>query len=171
MFWKKPESFSILYFSIQYYFNGALIHDPLSALFMSTLTTVWMKHGQLARWRRWSVCDVGQAKKGSEPHSPTLSLLHLVTAHSSILMLLHLVTAHSSILMLLHLCHSSFYNPSIALTTSQALHLRHLASRPCPYNDIQYIHDDFVICNDCGPQDYMKDVNWPSNTKGWRPLP
>ena len=28
------------------------------------------------------------------------------------------------------------------------------------------IHDDFVICNDCGPQDYMKDVNWPSNSKG-----
>ena len=26
-------------------------------------------------------------------------------------------------------------------------------------------NDDFVIGNDCGPQDYMKDVNWPSNSK------
>ena len=29
---------------------------------------------------------------------------------------------------------------------------------------------NFVICNDCGPQGYMKDVNWPSKSKGWRPL-
>ena len=28
----------------------------------------------------------------------------------------------------------------------------------------------FVIYNDCGPQGYMKDVNWPSNWKCWRPL-
>ena len=41
------------------------------------------------------------------------------------------VTAHSPSLPLLHLRHSSFSNPSFASPTSQALHLRHLASRPC----------------------------------------
>ena len=41
------------------------------------------------------------------------------------------VTAHSPALPLLYLRHSSFSNPSFASPTSQALHLRHLASRPC----------------------------------------
>ena len=40
------------------------------------------------------------------------------------------VTAHSSTLPLLHLRHSSFSNPSFSSPKSQALHLRHLASRP-----------------------------------------
>ena len=40
------------------------------------------------------------------------------------------VTAHSPTLPLLHLRHSSISNPSFAYPTSQALHLRHLASRP-----------------------------------------
>ena len=40
------------------------------------------------------------------------------------------VTAHSPTLPLLHLRHSSFFNPSFAFLTSQALHLIHLASRP-----------------------------------------
>ena len=42
------------------------------------------------------------------------------------------ITAHSPTLLLLHLHHSSFSNPSFASPTSQALHLIHLASRPCP---------------------------------------
>ena len=41
------------------------------------------------------------------------------------------VTAHSPTLLLLYLRHSSFSNPSFGSPTSQALHLRHLASRPC----------------------------------------
>ena len=41
------------------------------------------------------------------------------------------VTAHSPILPLLHLRHSSLSNPSFASPTSQALHLIHMASRPC----------------------------------------
>ena len=41
------------------------------------------------------------------------------------------VTAHSPTLPLLHLRHSSVSNPSFASPTSQALHLIHLASRPC----------------------------------------
>ena len=41
------------------------------------------------------------------------------------------VTAHSSTFQLHHLRHSSFTNPSFTSPTSQALHLRHLANRPC----------------------------------------
>ena len=41
------------------------------------------------------------------------------------------VTAQSPTLPLVHLRHSSFSNPSVASPTSQALHLIHLASRPC----------------------------------------
>ena len=40
------------------------------------------------------------------------------------------VTAHYKALPLLHLRHSSFSSPSFASPMSQALHLRHLASRP-----------------------------------------
>ena len=40
------------------------------------------------------------------------------------------VTAHSPTLPLPHLRHTSLYNPFFASPTSQALHLRHLASRP-----------------------------------------
>ena len=41
------------------------------------------------------------------------------------------VTAHSPTLPLLYLRHSSFSNPSFTYPTSHALHLRHLARRPC----------------------------------------
>ena len=54
----------------------------------------------------------------SRAHSPTFPSLHL--RHSSF--------SNPS---LLHLCHSSFSNPSFASPASQALHLIHLASRPC----------------------------------------
>ena len=40
-------------------------------------------------------------------------------------------TAHYITLPPLHLRPSSFYNPSVASPTSQALHVLHLASRPC----------------------------------------
>ena len=49
------------------------------------------------------------------------------------------ITAHSPTLPLLHLYNSSFSNPSFAFPTSQALHLRHLASCPC----LNY-------CSECG---------------------
>ena len=41
------------------------------------------------------------------------------------------LTAPSPTFPLLHLSHSSCSNPSFASPTSQTLHLRHLASRPC----------------------------------------
>ena len=40
-------------------------------------------------------------------------------------------TAHSTTPPLLYLRHSSFSKPSLVSPTSQALHLRHLANRPC----------------------------------------
>ena len=43
------------------------------------------------------------------------------------------VTAYSPTLPLLHLRHSSFSNPSFSSPISQALHLIHLASRPCSF--------------------------------------
>ena len=49
------------------------------------------------------------------------------------------VTAHSPTLPLLHLCHSSFSNHSFASPTSQALHLIHLASRPCFSTEIERV--------------------------------
>ena len=81
----------------------------------------------------------------SRAHSPTFSSLHLyqnsfsnpsVTLPTSQLILqpfchFTYITAHSRTLPLLHLHHSSFSNPSFASPTSQALHLIHLASRPC----------------------------------------
>ena len=84
------------------------------------------------------------------PHSPTLPLLHLFhssysnpsvallyisicmsSAHSTTICHFTYVTSHSPTLPLLHLCHSSFSNPFFTSPTSQALHLRHLVSRPC----------------------------------------
>ena len=52
-------------------------------------------------------------------HSPTLPSLYLLY-----------VTAHSPVLALLHLRHSSFSNPPFTSSTSQALPLIHLVSRP-----------------------------------------
>ena len=65
-----------------------------------------------------------------------------VTAHSPTLPSLYLRHSSSPTLPLLHLRHSSFSNPSFASPTSHALHLIHLASRPC----VQMIPGD-----ECGP--------------------
>ena len=57
------------------------------------------------------------------------------------------VTAHSPTLPLLYLRHSSFSNPSFASLTSQALHLKHLASLPwffhAPSNQCNLL---FIFC-------------------------
>ena len=50
------------------------------------------------------------------------------------------VTAHSPTVPLFHQRHSSFYNPSFASPISQALHARHLASRPC------YGYSSILLC-------------------------
>ena len=75
-------------------------------------------------WRRWSDGKFGEWAElidieiYSRAHSPTFR--HFTY-----------VTNHSPTLPSLYLRHSSFSNPSFASLTSQALHLRHLASRPC----------------------------------------
>ena len=87
-------------------------------------------------------------------HSPTLPSLYL--RHSSIsnrsvasptsqfilqpFRRFTYVTVHSPIVPLLHQRHSSFSNPSFASPTSQALHLCHLASRPC------YVYSSILVC-------------------------
>ena len=86
-------------------------------------------------WRRWSFGKIGEwpllcSFSNISDTSPTSQLI--LQPFSRITY----VTAQSSTLPLLHLRHSSFSNPSFASPTSQSLHLRHLASRPC-----------FVTCN------------------------
>ena len=54
------------------------------------------------------------------------------------------VTGHSPTLPLLHLRHSSFSNHSFASPTSQALHLIHLASRPCSWHAVLSFEACFV---------------------------
>ena len=73
-------------------------------------------------------------------HSTTLPSLHLRHAHSPTFLRFTYVTAHSPTIRLLHQRHSSFSNPSFASPTSQALHLRHLASRPC------YEYSSILVC-------------------------
>ena len=56
------------------------------------------------------------------------------------------ITAHSPTLLLLHLRHSLFSNPYFASPTSQALHLIHLANRPCVICVFK-IHEGFYTPN------------------------
>ena len=91
-------------------------------------------------WRM--TCDVGEATKGLENElwrrwsdgklGEWAELLVIVVAELILQAFSHFtyVTAHSPTLPSLYLRHSSFSNPSFASPTSQALHLRHLASRP-----------------------------------------
>ena len=91
-------------------------------------------------------------------HSPTFPSLHLrrnsfsnssVTSPTSQFILqpfrrFTYVTADSPTLPLLHLRHSSFSNPFFASPTSQALHLIHLASRPCTTTKILSLHSAYM---------------------------
>ena len=101
--------------------------------------------GRLARWIKWSACDVGEAKEGLENKlwrrwsngrvgESSFSNLSVTSPTSQLILQpfrrFTYVTAHSPTLPLLHLRHSSFSNPSFASPTSQALHLIHLASLP-----------------------------------------
>ena len=74
-------------------------------------------------------CDVGEVTESLENQN---ELIVIVIAELILQPFRHFtyVTAHSPTLPLLHLRHSSFSNPSFASSTSQALHLCHLARRP-----------------------------------------
>ena len=71
----------------------------------------------------------------SAPRMSSFSNLYITSPMSQLILqpFCHFtyVTAHSPTLLLPHLCSRSFSNPSFASPTSQALHLNHLASRPC----------------------------------------
>ena len=54
-------------------------------------------------------------------HSPTFSHFTYVTAHSHTFRRFTYVTAHSPTFLSLHLRHSSFFDPSVALPTSQLI--------------------------------------------------
>ena len=94
-------------------------------------------------WRTWSDGKVGEWALLYIPISINLYLWTLlilqpffVTSTTSQLILqpfrrFTYVTVNSLTLSLLHIRHSSFFNPSFASPTSQALHLIHLANRPC----------------------------------------
>ena len=97
------------------------------------------------RRKGWRMsCDVDEVRKGwrmSRAHryrdiqQSSFSTLSATSATSQLILQpfrrFTYVTAHSPSLPLLHLRHGSFSNPSFASPTSRALHLRHLASRPC----------------------------------------
>ena len=88
--------------------------------------------GKATGWRM--SCNVGEARESLENEQISFSNLSVTSPKSQLILQLFrhctYVTAHSPTLLLLHLHHSLFFNPSFASPTSQALHLRHLASRP-----------------------------------------
>ena len=71
-------------------------------------------------------CDVGEVTKRLENEQSFCRFAY--------------VTAYSPTLLLFHLRHSSFSNPSFASSMSLAIHLRHLASRPCSKGNIVASH-------------------------------
>ena len=98
-----------------------------------------MTHERLARWRRWSACDVGEAKRRKgwrmSRALPSLQLRHTsneqspfrrfryVKPHSPTLTSRRLgyITAHSPTLPSLYLRHSSFSNLPVISSTSQLI--------------------------------------------------
>ena len=113
-----------------------------------------------AREELWPFSKLSVTSPTSQLILQSLRRFTYVTSYSPILLLLHLhhssfsnpsfasptsqaelilqpfhhftyITAHSPILLSLYLRHSSFSNPSFTSLMSQALHLCHLASRPC----------------------------------------
>ena len=127
--------------------------QSIRALFLSVSATIFCEnlvtnvdmHGRFARWRKWRACDVGEAKEWLENElwrrwSNGRVGEWVVTQvkrrkgwrmSCDVGRRVTYVTTHSPTRPLLHLRHSSFSNPSFASPTSQALHLIHLASRPC----------------------------------------
>ena len=100
-----------------------------------------------------------------------------VTVRSTTVPLLHLRHRHN-------LLHSSFSNSSAASSTSQLIlqpfhcYTYVIGTSPTSHGEtpmsiwwcLIYPWWFCNICNDRGPQGYMKDVNLPSNSKGWWPL-
>ena len=103
-------------------------------------------------WRRWSYVRVGEWDSALFSNPSSLHLFH---------------SSYSSPLPTSQLVLQPFRCFTYAIGTSHSSP----GEPPMPFDDVSYVHDDSVICYDYGPQDYMKNANWPSNSKGWRPLP
>ena len=134
----------------------------------------WLIHGWLAKWHKWaelilqplrcftyvtahsptlpslylrhsSFCNPYFTSPTSQAHSPTFPSLHLCQLILQPFRRFTYVTAHWPALPFLHLRHSSFSNPYFASPTSQALHLRHLASRPWINHLVTFLSWNFSI--------------------------
>ena len=80
---------------------GSCACSEWPALGQNTLIIyMYVLHGRLARWIKWRAWDVGEAKEWLENE-------------------LWLSSAHSPTFPTLHLRHNLFFNPSVALPTSQ----------------------------------------------------
>ena len=110
-------------------FTYITVHSPtLLSLYLRhssfpTLPSLYLRHSSLS--------NPSVASPTSQLILQPFRLFTYVTAHSPTLAPFTYVTANSITLPLLHPRHRSFCNPSFASPTSQALHLRHLVSRPC----------------------------------------
>ena len=81
---------------------------------------------------------------------------------------------HSPIFPSLHLRHSSFSNPSFASPTSQALHLRHLASSPCfccTFFRVYLLAIVYILYSShtCGERCEHPQLWWDSNKQIFEP--
>ena len=72
------------------------------------MSYIHKKHGRFARWRKWRACDVGEAKEGLENE------LWRTWSNGR-------VGEWAPTFPSLHLRHSSFSNPSVALSMSQLI--------------------------------------------------
>ena len=90
-----------------------------------TLPSLYLRHSSFSNLSVTSLCSFSNFSVTSSTSQLILKPFRRYTY----------VTAHSPTLPLLHLRHSSFSNLSFASSTSQALHLIHLVSRPCWYQN------------------------------------
>ena len=110
----------------------ARVHIYINYFSLATGTTSWAAR-QVKRRKGWRMsCDVGEMAESLNNEPCSFSNFSVTSPTSQLIQPFRrftYVTAHSAALPLLHLRHSSFSRPFAS--TSQALHLHHLASRLC----------------------------------------
>ena len=92
-------------------------------------------------------CDVGEVTKSLDYEQNSISDLSVTSPTSKLILQpfrrFTYVTSHSPTFPLLHLRHSSLSNPSFASSTSQALHLIHLAAHSPTFLSLHLRHNSF----------------------------
>ena len=100
----------------------------LDFISLTTVFSGWV-HGQLARWRRWSTCDVGEATEGLENEQSSFSNSSVTSPASQLILkpfcCFTYITVHSPTFPSLHLCHRHFTCVTGISPLSQAFHLCH----------------------------------------------